>query len=418
MRRRLTIGALSVLAVAALPLMGWAATGPGVTLLTPTSESVHKGVVSITWSYSGFHPSTPVDVQVRRGAGAYQLVARVAIDNGTPGYFGSTSWSTGAADDGTDWTIRLSVPTNKAVSSTVSPVTVDNTAPVPILVDRTAANDAGWNNEDVTVTWACEDAASGAVEPTVSATVSAEGAGQSASATCEDRAGHTATATEGGINVDRTPGTVAIDVDPVGRDEGPTMAVDAPITGTAEDGLSGVGSVAVTFTNVAGGTETTRDAECTGCGTGSATWSVPTAGLVPGVYTVSAVATDVADNDSAPAVATFVVIAQPTVTPPDVVALITTIVETLPDPNEVIEEIVGTLPDPDDVIGTLPDPTTLVDPSTLPDPTTLVDPSTVPDPNDVIETVPDPTTLVDPSTLPDPVALLTELIGTLPIIGD
>lgn len=355
MRRRSIIGALAIaVALAVLPFTGWAATGPSVTLLTPASESVHRGVVSITWSYQGFHPSTPVDVHVRRGSGAFQLVGRVAIDNGTPGFLGSTSWSTGPADDGDDWAVRLTVPTRKAAVSTVAPVTVDNTAPVPMLVDRTAANEAGWNNTDVTVTWACEDATSGPVEPTVSATVSDEGAGQSASATCEDRAGNTATATEGGIAIDRTPGTASIDVAPVDGDAGPTLSNDDPVTGAATDGLSGVASVAVTFTDVAG-TETTREADCTGCGTAQATWSVETTGLVPGVYTVSAVATDVAGNDSAPAVATFVVVAQPEVT--------------LPDPNDVI----GTLPDPNDIIGTLPDPTTLVDPGTLPDPLALLD---------------------------------------------
>lgn len=42
-------------------------------------------------------------------------------------------------------------------------------------------------------------------------------------------------------------------------------------------------------------------------------------------------------------------------------------------------------PDP-----TIPDPTTLVDPSTLPDPTTLVDPSTLPDPTTLIPPVAPP----------------------------
>lgn len=69
-----------------------------------------------------------------------------------------------------------------------------------------------------------------------------------------------------------------------------------------------------------------------------------------------------------------------------------------------------TIPDPTTIVdpSTLPDPTTLVDPSTLPDPTTVVDPSTLPDPTTVVDpsTLPDPTTLVDPSTLPDPTTLI------------
>jgi hypothetical protein len=408
MRRRLILGALSAVVLAALPLTGWAATGPSVTLLTPASESVHRGVVSITWSYSGFHSSTPVDVQVRRGNEAYQLLARVPIDNGTPGLLGSTSWSTSAADDAADWTVRLIVPTNKSVTSSASPVVVDNTAPVPELASRTPANGAGWNNGDVTVTWACTDATSGPVEATVSDTVSDEGIDQIASATCEDRAGNTAQATEGDIDIDKTPGTASIDVEPV-AEGGPTASANEPITGTAADALSGVGSVAVTFTDALDGA-TTRTADCTGCGTGSATWSVATAGLAPGLYTVSAVATDVAGNDSEPATAAFVVVAEPVVTPPNVQEIVDGIVGTLPDPQETIDEVVGTLPNPDDVIGTLPNPDDVI--------------GTLPNPDDIIGTPPTPQEIVDGivGTLPNLQEIVDGIIGTVPdpttLLGD
>ena len=76
---------------------------------------------------------------------------------------------------------------------------VDTGKPVIELESRTpAANDSGWNNTAVTVTWSCTDTGTGVVADTVTATVQGEGADQSATGTCTDRAGNTASATENG----------------------------------------------------------------------------------------------------------------------------------------------------------------------------------------------------------------------------
>ena len=114
----------------AVPAVGQAArSAPSLTLLSPSADSVTGGVVSVRWSYAGFHRTTPVDVEVRRGTDPFTRVARVPVDDGSAGYYGSWSWSTGPDDDGADYTVRVIAPTNKSASSSASPVAIDNAGP-------------------------------------------------------------------------------------------------------------------------------------------------------------------------------------------------------------------------------------------------------------------------------------------------
>jgi hypothetical protein len=89
-------------------------------------------------------------------------------------------------------------------------VNVDKTAPAIALASRTPANAAGWNNTDVALTWNCSDALSGPVVNPVAQSLSAEGASQSATGTCADKAGHTASNTQAGIKIDKTSPTSQI----------------------------------------------------------------------------------------------------------------------------------------------------------------------------------------------------------------
>jgi hypothetical protein len=90
-------------------------------------------------------------------------------------------------------------------TATVSGIKIDKTAPAITFVSRTAANVNDWNNGNVTVNWSCSDiGGSGVVSASVSKTVSDEGANQSATGTCEDVAGNTASNTQSGINIDKT----------------------------------------------------------------------------------------------------------------------------------------------------------------------------------------------------------------------
>ena len=93
------------------------------------------------------------------------------------------------------------------VSSPVSAtgINIDKTSPVIAFTNRTPAPNAnGWNNSDVTVNWSCTDVLSGPASAAVSQTVSTEGANQSATGTCQDLAGNSASDTQSGINIDKT----------------------------------------------------------------------------------------------------------------------------------------------------------------------------------------------------------------------
>jgi hypothetical protein len=118
---------------------------------------------------------------------------------------------------------------------------VDTTDPVITFVSRTPANSYGWNNGDVVVTWSCTDNV-GVVSATVTKTISAEGAGQSATGTCTDLVGRTASNTQTGINIDLTDPTISASISP----DRPVIgwwniASGAPtVSFTCDDELSGL----------------------------------------------------------------------------------------------------------------------------------------------------------------------------------
>ncbi len=125
-------------------------------------------------------------------------------------------------------------------TSTSVVVRIDTIAPGITGSQTPAANGAGWNNTDVTVSFVCTDSGSGIAIAGCSppATVG-EGASQAVTGTAVDTAGNTATTTVNGINVDKTPPTLS---------GAPTTApngggwYNAPVTihWTCSDALSGI----------------------------------------------------------------------------------------------------------------------------------------------------------------------------------
>jgi hypothetical protein len=83
-------------------------------------------------------------------------------------------------------------------------ISIDTALPVITFANRTPPNANGWNRSDVPVRWNCADALSGVVQPVAVVTVTTEGANQSATGTCTDRAGNTVSNTQAGINLDKT----------------------------------------------------------------------------------------------------------------------------------------------------------------------------------------------------------------------
>jgi hypothetical protein len=95
---------------------------------------------------------------------------------------------------------------NSATDTAV--VSIDMTAPTISAGRSPDANANGWNNSDVTVSFACGDALSGVATCPATQTLG-EGTNQSASGTATDAAGNIASANVSGINVDKTDPTLS-----------------------------------------------------------------------------------------------------------------------------------------------------------------------------------------------------------------
>jgi len=128
--------------------------------------------------------------------------------------------------------------------STAGPIggnQVDKKAPAISSSRAPAANSFGWNNSNVTATFACSDGGSGlaAGSPPAPTIFSTEGTGQSASGACTDAVGNSASATVSSVNIDKTPPTVA---------GTPSRSADSNgwynhalnVTWSGSDGLSGL----------------------------------------------------------------------------------------------------------------------------------------------------------------------------------
>ncbi|MGH9793523.1 MAG: PxKF domain-containing protein [Candidatus Acidiferrales bacterium] len=128
---------------------------------------------------------------------------------------------------------------NQAAASAI--LNIDKTAPGIALASRTpAANTAGWNNTDVSFTWDCTDALSGPAAPSVTQSLTSEGAAQMVIGTCTDLAGNSASDTQSSINIDKTQPAISITTPA----EGAAYLLNASVNSSyaCTDGLSGVQS--------------------------------------------------------------------------------------------------------------------------------------------------------------------------------
>lgn len=124
-----------------------------------------------------------------------------------------------------------------SASTSVAGINVDMTAPTLSAAPKADPNMNDWFNTDVTLEWEASDALSGlAGDVPADAVLSAEGEGQTVSASIADIAGNTTHATSAPIRIDRTA--------PLTQVSAPTGWVNgsATVTFTATDALSGVSS--------------------------------------------------------------------------------------------------------------------------------------------------------------------------------
>jgi hypothetical protein len=126
-------------------------------------------------------------------------------------------------------------------STTVSNINIDKTDPVATATAAPAANANGWNNTSVVVSFTATDAGGSGVDTcSADVTLGDEGAGQSASGECADKAGNSASAAKSNIDIDKTKPTVALVGGPANGSSYYFGSVPAAPTCTASDALSGL----------------------------------------------------------------------------------------------------------------------------------------------------------------------------------
>jgi hypothetical protein len=140
-----------------------------------------------------------------------------------------------------------SVPSGESDVRLISRFTLADTTDPVITFESAlpAPNGDGWNKDAVTLTWSCTDAGSSVVDATVTKTLNTEGASQSATGTCEDSAGNTASDTQSGINIDLTAPGITWNGGIADGDSFIFGSVPAEPTCDATDALSGPKSCVV-----------------------------------------------------------------------------------------------------------------------------------------------------------------------------
>lgn len=116
-------------------------------------------------------------------------------------------------------------------------VRIDRTRPSVTHLQAPVKNANGWNQTDVTVTFACDDALSGIRTCSGPADLTHEGADQTVTGEAEDNAGNTAPDTAE-VSIDKTAPTIGADIDRAANGNG-WYAANVLVTFACTDALSG-----------------------------------------------------------------------------------------------------------------------------------------------------------------------------------
>jgi hypothetical protein len=255
---------------------GWNNTNVIVTV-TATDNAGGSGVKLITLSSTGAQPSPLTAIP---GSLASFVVANEGI----------TTLSLFATDNAG----------NVEPAHTMS-IQIDKTPPVVTPRLSPVANANGWNNTDVTVSFACADALSGLApgSPPAATVLSSEGTNQQVSGTCFDLAGNPASATVSGINIDKTPPALS-GLPAAGCTLWPPDRKFVTVaTISAADSLAGLAALNVTGTSSEPMDPNDPDIVITGTGLQPRMVQLRADRLGTGsgrVYTINTVATDAAGN--------------------------------------------------------------------------------------------------------------------------
>ncbi|HLB88315.1 MAG TPA: hypothetical protein VJK29_11745 [Terriglobales bacterium] len=196
---------------------GWNDSNVIATVNSTDNESGGAGVKQITYSTTGA-----------------QTIASTIVAGASTSFTVSTEGITTITFFGADNGGNVEAPKTIVIR-------LDKTPPTITSSRTPSPNINGWNNANVTVSFQCSDSLSGlaVVSPPAPTILSSEGANESVSGTCQDLAGNSASATLGGINIDKTPPTVACSASPNILWPPDNNSVPVSVSVTVSDSLSG-----------------------------------------------------------------------------------------------------------------------------------------------------------------------------------
>lgn len=202
----------------------------GITVSGAALHGWHAKAVSVHLSATDDRSQVAETFYVLDGGDPQEYTDAIAVSS--DGTHTLSYWSVDAAGNG-----------EEHQSETIK---IDKTVPSLTGAPTTDSNDAGWYKGDVVVHWTCSDDTSG-LDGTCPAnsTVDGEGDDLSATASVSDLAGNTASATVGGLRIDRNPPTTLGSIPDVPASGWFTDGVK--VTLDASDNLS---QVATTFYTV------------------------------------------------------------------------------------------------------------------------------------------------------------------------
>lgn len=195
---------------------GWNNTNVAVTL-DASDNPDGSGVKQISYSTSGAQTIAPTAT-----SSASTVINLTAEGKTTITYFA------------TDIAGNAEAPHMLTVQIDKTPPTISATATPP-------PNVHGWNNTDVTASFACSDSLSGLApgSPPAAIVISTEGLGRSVTGTCTDIAGNSSSATLSNINIDKTPPTIMGSRAPLPNANG-WNNTDVTVNFVCSDSLSGI----------------------------------------------------------------------------------------------------------------------------------------------------------------------------------